>query len=99
MIAPIKDPDDFEKVVALYFEQQGYQVTMPPANTKGYDIELQKNGDCIAVQVKNHKAKCNVAQIQKFQNFLALPLAAKFTQGWFISANGYSKPALTDIQA
>ncbi len=39
MIAQIKDPFDFEKVVALSFEQQGYEVIMPPANTKGYDIE------------------------------------------------------------
>ena len=99
MIAQIKDPFDFETVVAHYFEQQGYEVTMPPANTKGYDIELKKENDCIAVQVKNHKAKCNVAQIQKFQNFLELPLASKFNKGWFISASGYSKPALTNINA
>ena len=99
MIAQIQDPFDFEKVVAYYFEQQGYEVTMPPANTKGYDIELNKDNDCIAVQVKNHKAKCNVAQIQKFQNFLELPLADKFNKGWFISASGYSKPAKTNIDA
>lgn len=99
MIAQIKDPYDFEKVVAYYFEQQGYEVIMPPANTKGYDIELKKGQDCIAVQVKNHKAKCNMAQIQKFQNFLDLPLAAKFNQGWFISASGYFKPPLTHVRA
>lgn len=99
MIAQIQDPFDFETVVAHYFEQQGYEVTMPPANTKGYDIELKKENDCIAVQVKNHKAKCNVAQIQKFQNFLELPLADKFNKGWFVSASGYSQPALTNINA
>ncbi|MEL6440370.1 MAG: restriction endonuclease [Cyanobacteria bacterium J06621_8] len=99
MIAQIKDPYDFEKVIAYYFEQQGYEVIMPPANTRGYDIELRKDKNCIAVQVKNHKAKCNVAQIQKFQNFLELPLADKFNQGWFISASGYSKPALTHVNA
>ena len=99
MIAQIKDPFDFETVVAHYFEQQGYEVIMPPANTKGYDIELKKGNDCIAVQVKNHKAKCNVAQIQKFQNFLELPLANKFNKGWFVSASGYSKPAITNVNA
>lgn len=97
MIAQIKDPFDFEKVVAYYFEQQGYEVIMPPANTKGYDIELHKENDRIAVQVKNHRAKCNVAQIQKFQSFLELPLANRFNQGWFISASGYFKPALTHV--
>ena len=93
------DPSDFEKVIALLFQSQGYKVTMPPANTKGYDIELYKNGECIAVQVKNHKAKCNTSQIQKFQSFLEQPVASKFTKGWFVSASGYSKPALTDIKA
>ena len=99
MVAQIKDPFDFETVVAHYFEQQGYEVIMPPLNTKGYDIELKKENDCIAVQVKNHRAKCNVAQIQRFQNFLELPLADKFNKGWFISASGYSRPALTNINA
>ena len=90
MIAQIRDPFDFETVVAHYFEKQGYEVIMPPANTRGYDIELKKENDCIAVQVKNHRSKCNVAQIQKFQNFLELPLADKFNKGWFVSASGYS---------
>ena len=93
----IRDPSDFETVVALYFERLGYQITMPPANTRGYDIELRKDNDCIAVQVKNHRAKCNVAQIQRFQNFLELPLANQFNRGWFVSASGYSRPALTHL--
>ncbi|MEM9506582.1 MAG: hypothetical protein AAGA16_02725 [Cyanobacteria bacterium P01_E01_bin.35] len=41
--AQIKDPYGFEKVVAHYFEQQGYEVIMPSPNTKGYDIELVKS--------------------------------------------------------
>jgi chromosome partitioning protein len=93
----ITDPTDFEKFVALKFKESGYKVIMPPANTQGYDIELHKDDECIAVQVKNHKAKCNVAQIEKFQGFLELPLAAKFTSGWFISGSGYSKPAFTHV--
>ncbi|MGD1920379.1 MAG: AAA family ATPase [Pleurocapsa sp.] len=72
---------------------------MPPDNTRGYDIELNRGNDCIAVQVKNHRAKCNVAQIRKFQNFLELPLASRFNQGWFVSASGYSKPSLTNVNA
>ncbi|VEP14816.1 hypothetical protein H1P_290025 [Hyella patelloides LEGE 07179] len=34
----IKNPSDFEKVVALHFQRQGYEFILPPANTKGYDI-------------------------------------------------------------
>ena len=95
----IKDPSDFEKVVALSFQRKGYEIIMPPANTKGYDIELKKDGECIAVQVKNHKAKCNTAQIQKFQDFLDNSLGSKFTQGWFISVSGYYKTVSTLVNA
>jgi chromosome partitioning protein len=94
----ISDPSDFEKFIALKFKEAGYKVIMPPANTRGYDIELQKDKQRIAVQAKNHKATCNVSQIEKFKNFLDLPLANKFTAGWFISASGYSKPALTHVE-
>ena len=91
------NPDDFEKLIAVLCEKNGYKATMPPANTKGYDIELNKDHECIAVQVKNHKAKCNVAQILKFQDYLELPIASKFTSGWFISASGFGKPAITHV--
>ena len=94
-----KNPYVFEKIVALFFQQQGYEMTFSPANIKEYDIELRKDDECIAVKVKNHKAKCNVAQIQKFQNFLEQSIPSKFTQGWFISASGYSQPALTHVKA
>lgn len=43
---------DYEKVVALLLKQDGWQITMPPANTKGYDIEAAKGKIVIAVQVK-----------------------------------------------
>jgi chromosome partitioning protein len=94
----ITNPSDFERFVALKFKELGYEVIMPPANIRGYDIELHKNHECIAVQVKNHKVKSNIAQIEKFKNFLELPLASKFTTGWFISASGFSKPTLTHVE-
>lgn len=42
--------------------------------------------------------KSNIAQVQNFQNFLELPLAAKFTSGWFISQSGFSRPTLTYVE-
>lgn len=92
------NPDDFEKLIALLCQQQGYEVVMPPPNNKGYDIELHRRNECIAVQVKCHKAKSSIAQIQKFQDYLRLPVAERFTAGWFISASGFSKPALTHVE-
>ena|SRR2546425_3656655 len=92
------NPDDFEKLIALLYQKSGFQVVMPPPNTRGYDIELRREHECIAVQAKCHKAKCNVAQIQRFLDYLELPVAAKFTSGWFISASGFSRPALTHVE-
>lgn len=86
---------DYEKVVALLLKQDGWQVTMPPANTKGYDIEAVKGNIIIAVQVKNFKATVKVPQLERFLNFLELPIATKFTGGILVSASGYSKQALT----
>jgi chromosome partitioning protein len=86
---------DYEKVVALLLKQDGWQVTMPPANTKGYDIEAVKGNTVIAIQVKNFKAPVKVPQLEKFFSFLELPIATKFTGGILVSASGYSKQALT----
>ncbi|MGI0025630.1 MAG: restriction endonuclease, partial [Nitrososphaera sp.] len=92
------NPTDFEKHVALLLKKEGYEFRMPPPNTKGYDIELRRDDEYIAVQVRNRTAKCNVAEVQRFFDFLELPLAAKFTSGWFISASSFSKPALAYVE-
>lgn len=93
----IEDPLDFEKHVAMQLKRLGYKVIMPDKNQRGYDIAIIKGGEKIAVQVKNHKAKSNVSQLSKFQEFLELPIGSEFTSGWFISASGFSKPALTSV--
>jgi chromosome partitioning protein len=92
------DPSDFEKFVAIQCRAMGYEVTMPEANQRWYDIELKKGWERIAVQVKNHKAKSNVSQLCKFMDFLELPASSGFTSGWFVTASGFSKPALTHIE-
>jgi chromosome partitioning protein len=94
----IEDPLEFEKFVAVLLQNSGYKVVMPQQNQRGYDIELRRGKECIAVQVKNQRPKVNVAQIQRFQNFLELPLAERFTSGCFLSASGFSNPALTHIE-
>jgi chromosome partitioning protein len=94
----MENPYDFEKFVAIQCKAMGYEIVMPEANQKWYDIVLTKGREQIAVQVKNHKAKSNISQLQQFLSFLDLPAAASFTSGWFISASGFSKPALTNVE-
>lgn len=86
---------DFEKVVAMLLQQDGWKVIMPPANTKGYDIEAVKGSDVVAVQVKNHKVPIRTPSLEQFFDFLDLPIAAKFTKGVFVSSSGYTRQALT----
>lgn len=88
----------FARLIADLCAQSGYTVIMLPAQPKNYDIELEKDGQRIAVQVKNHKAKCNVAQVQKFRDFIDSPSAARFAAGWLISASGFGRPALTLVE-
>ncbi|MFN4875302.1 MAG: restriction endonuclease [Aphanizomenon sp.] len=88
---------DFEKVVALLLNKAGWEITMPPSNTRGYDIEAVKGSAVLAVQVKNLKTDIRVPQIEKFLDFLELPIAAKFTGGLFVTSSGYTMKAIRSI--
>ena len=89
------DPYEFEKHVARQCEELGYEVIMPPANQPGYDIEIIKGKERIAVQVKCYKARCPISALNKFIDFLELPVASGFTSGWLITQNGFGKPSIT----
>ena len=94
------NPDDFELHIRTLYQKMGYRVIRPESlNNKGYDLELITGNERIAVQIKNHRSRCNVGYIRQFQDYLELPIAERFTSGWFISASGYSKPALTHVES
>ena len=94
------NPDDFELHIRTLYQKMGYRVIQPESlNNKGYDLELITGNERIAVQIKNHRSKCNVGYIKQFQDYLELQIAERFTSGWFISASGYSKPALTHVES
>jgi chromosome partitioning protein len=94
------NPDDFELHIRTLYQKMGYRVIRPESlNNKGYDLELITGNERIAVQIKNHRTRCNVGYIRQFQDYLELPIAERFTSGWFISASGYSKPALTHVES
>jgi chromosome partitioning protein len=94
------NPDDFELHIRTLYQKMGYRVIRPESlNNKGYDLELITGNERIAVQIKNHRTRCNIGFIRQFQDYLELPIAERFTSGWFISASGYSKPALTHVES
>ncbi len=83
--------EELERQVARHFQSDAYEVILPPNEKKGYEFELRNKGRSIAVQVKNYAGKCNIAQIEKFLHFLSSGDARqRFSEGWFITANGYA---------
>src|ERR1700730_7854281 len=78
-------------------EADGYQVTTSD-QPKGYTFEVMKGGDCVAVLVKEHKAKVSVPTVQQFQDYLGLDVAKRFTKGgWLVSASGFFNTAHTHV--
>ena len=77
----------------------GYLITPPPDNTRGCTFEATKGSDCVAVLVKEHKAKVSVPTVQVFQEYLGLDAAKRYTRGgWLISASGFFNTALTHVK-
>ena len=98
MIIPA-DPEQYAEIVAKMLTRYGYSVSQPPLGSRGHTLEVEKEGRRFAVLLKNHKAKCNVAQIEKFLDYLDAPGSERFQGGWFISTSGFSKPAVTHVES
>ena len=94
---PFEDPYEFEKHVARQCEEMGYEVIMPPTNQPGYDIEIRKGRERIAVQVKCYRAKCPISALTRFLDFLDLPIASAFSGGWLVTQSGFGRPSLTHV--
>jgi len=76
----------------------GYTQVNPSAQRKIDGFEITKNDEKISVQIKNHSAKTNIAEVIKFTEFLDLDQSSHLSGGWLISTSGFSKPALTHIR-
>lgn len=92
------EPEQYAELVSKMLAGYGFSVHLPPEGSRSHSLEIVRDGKRIAVLLKNHKAKCNVAQIEKFMDFLDSPGADRFQAGWFISTSGFSKPALTHVE-
>lgn len=93
-----ESPAEFTEAVVSVLERQGWRAKPAPADAKGYDLEIRKGRKRYAVQVKHHKARVNVGQIDKFLHFLELPEASQFTGGYYISSSGFSNAAFTHLR-
>ncbi|MBW4471383.1 MAG: AAA family ATPase [Stenomitos rutilans HA7619-LM2] len=94
-----ENDSDFKTVVLQHFEQDGWTATVAPADVIGYDLELTRDSECVAVQVKQQRAKVHAGQLEKFIDFLESPTGAKFTRGFLISASGFTPSVFTYMRA
>lgn len=94
-MSQFEQASDFEKVLISLFEQEGWTTKLAPPGTKGYSIELERDGECVAVQVRNQRAKVHAGQLEKFIDFLEQPMSARFTRGFLISASGFTPSVFT----
>jgi chromosome partitioning protein len=85
---------EFEQNVKKALEYEGWQVTAPPDNNQGHELEAVKGNTRAAVQVKNYKKAATVAHLQQFIDFLDLSMAGRFNQAHLISASGFSTSAV-----
>ena len=92
---PIDNPFDFEKAILMLLEQSGWQTKPAPSDIKDYNFELEREDECVAVQLRNHKAKVHVGYLEKFIDFLEKPDGARFTRGFLISTSGFSPSVFT----
>ena len=90
------DPYEFENYVKDLLEKNyTYEVIKPPKGTFGYDLEIIRDGKSIAAQIKNYKRPVNLAEVERFIDFMGLHRAERqFSEGWLISSSGFGKAAV-----
>lgn len=86
----IERATETERLVLFLLRREGWAAKVTSSDIKDYNIELTKVGERSAVQVRNQRAKVHLGQIERFLDYLALPEAAKFSEGVFISTSGFT---------
>jgi chromosome partitioning protein len=86
----IERATETERTALFLLRREGWSAQISPNHNKNYNIELAKNTEKVAVQVSNHKSKVNLSQVEKFADFLNQPESQQFSNGVFISGNGFT---------
>jgi chromosome partitioning protein len=86
----IEKPTEIERTALFLLRRAGYSAQLADLAPRNYHLELVKTGERVAVQVRNHRVKVPLGQVEKFLNFLARSDAQHFTGGLFISTSGFT---------
>lgn len=86
----LEKPSEIERMALFLLRREGFSAQLAAQTQKKYDLELYKPGERLAVQVRNHRAKVHLGQIEKFLDFLSHDNSQHFTNGFFISTSGFT---------
>jgi chromosome partitioning protein len=86
----LEKPSETERSALYLLRREGFSAQLASQNQKAYDLELYKPGERLAVQVRNHRAKVHLGQVERFLEFLSHDNAQHFTNGLLISTNGFT---------
>lgn len=86
----LEKPSEIERLALFLLRREGFSAQLAAQTQKAYDVELYKPGERLAVQVRNHRAKVHLGQIEKFLDFLSHDNSQHFTNGLFISTSGFT---------
>ncbi len=83
-------PSETESNAIFLLEKEGFTAQLAPQSQRNFDLELHKTDEIAAVKIRNHRAKVQLGQIEKFIDFLAKNKSHKFLKGLFISTSGFT---------
>lgn len=86
----LEKPSEIERMALYLLRREGFSAQLAAQTQKSYDLELYKPGERLAVQVRNHRAKVHLGQVEKFLDFLSHDNSQHFTNGLFISTSGFT---------
>ena len=78
-----------ENVMAKFLEE-GWEPALPEDGAFGYDFELTRGKEKVAVQVRSQKARVYLPQLRRFEDFLDSSEARRFARGFLISNSGFA---------
>lgn len=86
----LEKPSEIERTALFLLRREGFSAQLAAQTQNAYDLELYKPGERLAVQVRNHRARVHLGQIEKFLEFLARGNSKHFTNGLLISTSGFT---------
>lgn len=94
----LQKPSEVERMALFLLRREDWSAQLAQSQQKNYDLEAFRPGERVAVQVRSHRSKVHLGQIEKFLDFLALQDSQHFSGGIFISTSGFTPSVYTYLR-